>query len=118
MKLEDLKITCEENNWSVSCTPETDSDQILLRIRGRREGRGVIPECTVSFRVPHTGILYRWTPETNRIPSLLRSQFESGCVLYVPIVSLYGSRRTEPDDAFPLGPEMRNADSLRPPLRE
>lgn len=74
MKLEDLKITCEENNWSVSCTPETDSDQILLRIRGRREGRGVIPECTVSFRVPHTGILYRWTPETNRIPSLLRSQ--------------------------------------------
>lgn len=91
MKLEDLKITCEENNWSVSCTPETDSDQILLRIRGRREGRGVIPECTVSFRVPHTGILYRWTPETNRIPSLLRSQFESGCVLYVPIISLYGT---------------------------
>ena len=43
-----------------------------------------------QFPVPHTGILYRWTPETNRIPSLLRSQFESGCVLYVPIISLYG----------------------------
>lgn len=91
MKLEDLKITCKENNWNVSCTPEIDSDEIRLRIRGRREGRGVIPECTVSFLVPHTGILYRWTPETNRIPSLLRSPFESGCVLYVPIVSLYGA---------------------------
>ena len=30
-------------------------------------------------------------PETNRIPSLLSSSLESGCVLYLPVVSLYGA---------------------------
>ena len=92
MKLEDLKIACRETDWTVTCTPEErEAEKLHLHIRGERRGEGLLPECTVSFSIPHTGILYRWTPETNRIPSLLRSSLESGCVLYLPVVSLYGA---------------------------
>ena len=83
MKLEDLKIACRETDWTVTCTPEErEAEKLHLRIRGERRGEGFLPECTVSFSIPHTGILYRWTPETNFSRFSVRDTSCSATVLY------------------------------------